>query len=131
MLLPVLVRRQGPGLGPASGGGGRGVLPHAVLFAPTAPWRGGEASRSAPPSSATASGRTSTGTPRCGTTVSGHRRPDLLPPAPRPAAGEEMAPGGGRRGDKRAAPAERCWVWAGGVPGQGLEKPSDTPGLAF
>lgn len=93
MPLPVPMRWQGPGPGPASGGGGWGVLTHGVLFAPAAPWRGGAASRSAPPSSATASGRTSTGTPRCGTTVSGPRRPDLPPPAARSAAGDEMTTG--------------------------------------
>lgn len=127
MLLPVPVQRQGPGLGPASGGGGRGVLPHAVLFAPAAPWCSGEASRSAPPSSATASGRISTGTPRCGTTVSGHRRPDLPPPAPRPAAGDEMAPGGEGGGISEQPPPNAVGFGRGVCPGRGCKSRRASP----
>lgn len=146
MPLPVPMQWQGPG--PASGGGGCwGTLPHRVLFAPAALWHSGAASRSAPSLSATASGRTSTGTPRCGTTVSGPRRPDPLPPALAPATERlrrrggavkrakpptlthAAGPGGGAggweeglsaRGSWRAAPASFSESRAGNFEGKSL-----------
>lgn len=86
------------------------MLPHDVLFASAALWRGRVASRSAPPSWATASGRTSTGTPRCGTTVSSPRQP-VPSPCSHSVAGYEVTPGEGG-GASRAPPV------TAGVPGE-------------